>query len=295
MRELASTPGTAEALKEREKELDALYRLASLFTAPHIEIHTLLSETAEILAQAMQHPEAVSVEAALNEDRAPTDLSVLQASPPCRVLACRKLSAGDGLRTLCISAEYPENLQFTFDPREKNLIVSTADILANALELRRLTDDLRKRTEELDAKHTALREVLSQIQAEKDQAAASFRMKLHTSAVPLLSRLLQSGILEEEQREIIMHLISLLDTVAGDESTLDPAMVKVLTPRELEICALIRCGLSTKAVSDMLGIASSTVERHRISIRRKLSLSRSGMNLATFLRTSSPQNPNKNA
>ena len=56
-----------------------------------------------------------------------------------------------------------------------------------------------------------------------------------------------------------------------------------LTKRELEICHLIKNGLSSKEIADMLYISERTAENHRTSIRKKLDLNNKKVNLHIFL------------
>lgn len=56
-----------------------------------------------------------------------------------------------------------------------------------------------------------------------------------------------------------------------------------LTPREIEVCNLVRNGLSSKAIANLLNIALHTVERHRRTARSKLGLTNEGINLRSYL------------
>ncbi|HXX53077.1 MAG TPA: helix-turn-helix transcriptional regulator, partial [Thermodesulfovibrionales bacterium] len=57
----------------------------------------------------------------------------------------------------------------------------------------------------------------------------------------------------------------------------------MLTPKEIEVCALIRIGLSNKEIASRLFLSVETVEKHRKNIRRKLGLVGKGINLQTHL------------
>ena len=57
-----------------------------------------------------------------------------------------------------------------------------------------------------------------------------------------------------------------------------------LTVRELDVCAAIKKGLSSKEIADQLGLSVNTVHKHRQTIRRKLFLNNKEVNLAAFLR-----------
>jgi len=58
-----------------------------------------------------------------------------------------------------------------------------------------------------------------------------------------------------------------------------------LTPRETDICGMIRNGLSSKEIAQLLRISVSVVENYRHSIRKKLGLANKRANLATYLRS----------
>ncbi len=56
-----------------------------------------------------------------------------------------------------------------------------------------------------------------------------------------------------------------------------------LSPREIEICAMIRAGKDSRQMARSLGIAYETVIVHRKNIRKKLGLKRKKQNLATYI------------
>lgn len=55
-----------------------------------------------------------------------------------------------------------------------------------------------------------------------------------------------------------------------------------LTPMEMKICTLLKIGLSTKEIADILFTSTRTVDTHRFRIRKKLQLSEYD-NLSSFL------------
>ena len=58
-----------------------------------------------------------------------------------------------------------------------------------------------------------------------------------------------------------------------------------LTPRELEICDMIRKGLSSKQISFDLNLSVATVQKHREQIRKKLAITNKSINLGSYLRS----------
>ena len=59
-----------------------------------------------------------------------------------------------------------------------------------------------------------------------------------------------------------------------------------LTPIEITVCNMIRNGLRTKEIAQVRGVSNATVNRHRENIRRKLKITNSSVNLATYLQSS---------
>ncbi|HTW94096.1 MAG TPA: helix-turn-helix transcriptional regulator, partial [Tepidisphaeraceae bacterium] len=99
--------------------------------------------------------------------------------------------------------------------------------------------------------------------------------------LPLLRTL--DGQLNHPQRNLLDTAIAnLRDLLSPFVKRLDQELCN-LTPTELRICSLIRQGLSVKEIAASEQISPATISTHRRSIRRKIGLSHSKMNLATFL------------
>ncbi len=56
-----------------------------------------------------------------------------------------------------------------------------------------------------------------------------------------------------------------------------------LTPREMEVCNLVKNGHSNKDIAGLLSIAQHTVEKHRRMARKKLGLTNQQINLHSYL------------
>jgi DNA-binding CsgD family transcriptional regulator len=56
-----------------------------------------------------------------------------------------------------------------------------------------------------------------------------------------------------------------------------------LTPREMEVCNLVKNGLANKEIAKVLKISVQTVEKHRRMVRKKLGLNRKNVNLHSYL------------
>lgn len=76
-----------------------------------------------------------------------------------------------------------------------------------------------------------------------------------------------------------------LDSIIGKEIDVFRKNLVKLSPRELDICELIREGKSSKEISSVLNVSTLTIHKHRESIRIKLQLKNRSTNLSSFLRT----------
>jgi PAS domain S-box-containing protein len=138
----------------------------------------------------------------------------------------------------------------------------------------------KKAEEELAHKNIALGEMIKQIDFEKEKIKKEIAVNVEELVVPTLRKLyLQKG--SDKYVQLLEHNLKELTTSFG----LTIADKKNgLTPKEIEICNMIRSGLSTKDISGSLNVSSLTVSKHRRNIRKKLGISSMDVNLVSFLR-----------
>ena len=81
---------------------------------------------------------------------------------------------------------------------------------------------------------------------------------------------------------------SLLENTVKDLSTSFASDLSTeavgLTPREIEICNMIKNNLSSKEIAELLFISVKSVEWHRYNIRRKFGILNQKINLTIFLK-----------
>lgn len=140
---------------------------------------------------------------------------------------------------------------------------------------------LRAQKDELEKKNTTLSELLRQIEIEKNQIKRNVISNVEGLLLPLLEK-----IKPEASQEGIKYLTLLKQNLTDLTSSfgyrvLDPGLN--LTPREIGICNMIKSGLSSREISELLNLSRKTVDRHRDNVRKKLGLSNRKINLRTFL------------
>ena len=284
-------------LHEREKELDALYKLSELFTEPGLLSEEIIKKTAEILKESMQFDEYADVQIILSEsdDGCPSPEIDSKAIPEDNTCTAAEAFSINKLLTITITysrERLPNNEKMVFLEREKDLVQSTAELLANVLQkneletiLRRSTAMLQQQTEDLEHKNIALQEILSNYDAEKRRYQAEIRSFFDSIIYPEINKLLMNDTLHDHSRDMVLNIKTSLEKRFDRDSDSLLKIRNLLTPRELEICSLIKNGMSTKDISSHLNISELTVERHRNTIRKKLNLNNSCVNLTTYLRS----------
>ena len=148
--------------------------------------------------------------------------------------------------------------------------------------LQETTDELRAEREELSEKNLVLKYILEHIEGERQEYKQQICQDIEQVVIPVLARLQEkvgpshAGALEALQD-------NLKTTLAKDVDVFRERYAK-LTPRELEICDMIKEGLSSKEISESLNLSLLTVHKHREEIRRKLGITNKNVNLGTYLR-----------
>ena len=131
-------------------------------------------------------------------------------------------------------------------------------------------------------KNIALKEILGQIKDEANQVKQNVQSNIDKLILPILVKL--KGQSRESDRINLDLLESLMSDVASPFLRDIESRFGQLTPREIEICNMIRNGLQSKEIGLALGISVRTVEKFRQKIRDKLGVDSRDTNLTTFLR-----------
>ena len=100
---------------------------------------------------------------------------------------------------------------------------------------------------------------------------------------PILIKLRRKGTALDRQHVALLEY-NLKEVTSGFGRAIGDHRWK-LSPREIEICDMIKKGLSTKEMSGLLSTSLRTVDNHRNRIRKKLEISQKNINLTTYLQS----------
>jgi DNA-binding CsgD family transcriptional regulator len=146
---------------------------------------------------------------------------------------------------------------------------------------RELELQVKKITAELERKNIALKEVFSQLEIEKENLTNRIEVNVQKLLLPVIEKLInRSSSLDSRYLVMIKQNLEQLTSSAGVRLS---SLEYNLTPKEIELCALIKGGFSIKEIAAMHNLSERTVETHRFNIRKKLGISSTPVNLSSYL------------
>lgn len=253
-------------LLEREKELDCLYHLSLLFANYEGDERSLFQMIEVELTQAMTYPESTRI-----------ILSIEPEPPPVQG------SSREHYYCVKVPLEHDEYIVLQVLFLQPDIVLEHREefLLESVLRLSASTIQRLRNASALFNKNLVLTELLNHLQDEKDKTRKMLSIKINAVVFPLLHQI-ESGLDEQRKAKLKMIKTALIKLTQQSQKNLSE-LISLLTPRELEICGLISTGSSSKEIAEMLGISCQTVERHRCTIRKKLGLNKTSINLSTHL------------
>jgi DNA-binding CsgD family transcriptional regulator len=148
--------------------------------------------------------------------------------------------------------------------------------------LREYAGQLEEQKKALEGKNYALKEILAQIEAEKMEIKRQIKANSEKFLLPTLHKL-KGRTKRGVDRRYLDLLESNLKNMVSEFGVKMGTVATVLSAREVEICNMIREGLPSKEIAELLQISLRTVDTHRNRIRKKLSINSRHVNLFTHL------------
>jgi len=147
-------------------------------------------------------------------------------------------------------------------------------------DLRRSELELKRQKQALEQKNIALREVIAQIETERNTLKEDMRNNIITIIEPIFEKLIINNV-PDEYIDLFRHLLENLSSSFGKNIT---RISDELTPREIEICSMIENGLMNKEIAKLLKVSPNTIRKHRENIRKKIGIQGENINLRSFLK-----------
>lgn len=145
--------------------------------------------------------------------------------------------------------------------------------------------ELKRLGKELDAEsppESVFRDALERMEQEKQEIQKRVTENIHQVLLPLLEKAKSSGG-EVPLPPLIQIEKNLRDLTRSFGLKVEERFYR-LTPKEIQVCSMIKKGYSSRDIGLHLDISEGTVESHRNHIRRKLDIAGKNINLTTYLR-----------
>ena len=169
--------------------------------------------------------------------------------------------------------------------------------LSNALK------KLKRSETELDQKTLTLknvnRELLETNQAvfvlarnldkKKEELEKKYFEMCTSKLIPILKRLQKDVYCQKRQADLEL-MISYLNNITYD-SPLHEQIEYHLTEQEMRVAVMVRRGLTSQQIADLLCTSYLTVKTHRQNIRKKLKINNTNINLVSYLRSKLKSDP----
>lgn len=152
--------------------------------------------------------------------------------------------------------------------------------------LKRMHEELeikvRKRTINLEEVNTALKVLLKNREEDKAGLEESMLFNVKEVIVPYLEKMKKSN-LENHQKAFIDVITTNLNDIISPFVREMSARYLRLTPTEIQVANLIKQGRTTKEISTLLHLSTTTINTHRDHIRKKIGIKNKKINLRTHL------------
>ena len=274
-------------LRERIKELNALYALSRIAADKSDSIEGIIQSIVEIIPPSWQYPEITRVRITFRDKVAQTPGFRMTPWRLSSTIQLNGTPAGDV--TVCYLEERNTVWEGPFLQEERILINSIAERITCLATRIMVESDLRKTNEELMRERQALLEtnialkvLISSVEEEKGKIQEDIRDRVEEVIKPLLYQIYLKA--PRSQKKYVDLLVDNLEELTQPFSRRVPHSFDSLSTTETQICHMIKSGLRTKDIAELRSVSPTTVCRHRDRIRRKLGLSHARVNLATYLK-----------
>ncbi len=264
-------------LGERVKELNCLYGISSLVDENETSIEGICRGIVSLIPNSWQYPSITRARLTIGKQIFKTKKfkeTIWRQAANIRL-------KGDicGVLEVFYIEEKPMIDEGPFLREERDLLDSIAERLGKIFERITAQNLLVESEQTLKNKNIALQEVISQIEIEKREVMDKVINNAENLLLPLIERLRAK---KDSKKIADLLKNNLYELTSRFGKRISDKRLR-LTPREIEICNMIKNGLSNKEISNLLSISCQTTEGYRKNIRTKLDLLNKKINLTTFL------------
>lgn len=288
-------PAVENALAQAEAR-DARAKAEALLKKQEQEFRSLAENCPDMIARYDLNGRFVYINQRL-ADFIGIDISKMLGKPPRQIYPDGRLDSMQdklsevltSLRGADLELEFHDGStqHFLFTPEfdEKGALAGVLAFGRDITEIKQTQLILKGQTEAMASTNTALKVMLSHSQQAENALQEKILKNIENLILPYLDQLDKLGF--KDDAAVCLSLIrkninSLVSSFTKDLS----ASILGLTPREIQIADLVRKGVSSKEIANLLRLSKGTVEFYRNQIRLKLDVKNKKINLRSYLLSS---------
>jgi DNA-binding CsgD family transcriptional regulator len=172
--------------------------------------------------------------------------------------------------------------QIELGRRETELELQTLKLEEANAALRHRESELKMQALRLEEANAALRALLRQRDEDRQEMEEKVLSQVKKLVLPYLERL-KTGLVDQSYRTLIEVVESNLNDIISPFARKLSTRFLSLTPSEIRVAGLVKDGLTSKEIAEILCIAPRTVEFHRENIRHRLGIKSGKANLRSHL------------
>jgi len=268
-------------LKERNKELNCLYGIAKEIERSGSSLDILLQGIVELLPDSWQYPEITAGRIVFDSHEYTTPNFVRSQWRQISTINIDEKEVG--AVEVYYMKEMPAIDEGPFLQEERSLIDMIAERIGRVAERIRTQKQLEVEQNVIKNMNITLREILAKVQEEKKEIGEMVQANVDKVIIPILHAL-DSEVSPGQKGYVALLKQNLAEITSPFTDKLSKRFMS-LSPAEIQICNMIKMGMSSKEIAHIRHLSPATVHRHREHIRRKLGLTNQSVNLTTYLNT----------
>ncbi len=267
------------SLRERIKELNGLYGIADIIERSGNSVEKILQGAVNLLPHSWQYPEIACARIVYKSKSFVTIL--FEESDWLQKSLILEGGGTVGSIEVYYVKEMPELHEGPFLFEERKMLDAITKSIGKALERINLIKALEKKLRLASEENTVLEDNLKKLRKTQSELIDSTQANVNILLTPLLQRL-KAG--NDDHKELVLLLEKSLKNLLSPFLFMISSEFPSLTKTELQIIKMIKEGRSTRQISLIRGVATSTVHRQREKIRKKIGLTNKKINLTTYIR-----------
>jgi len=268
-------------LRERVKELSCLYGMAEIIEKNKSSLAKILHGIVNLIPPSWQYPEITAARIIFDKTRyISKDFKTSQWK---QVADINVYNKRHGSVEVFYLKKCPDSFEGPFLKEERLLINAISERIGRVAERIRTEQELETERLALKNMNIALKEVLTKIEDEKDEIGKSLQHNVNKIIMPIVYAL--ENDIPPQNKGYVNLLKQFLDEITSPYISKLSNIFSNLTLTEIQICNMIKSGLSTKEVAKLRGVSFSTISRHRENIRNKMGIKNKDINLHSYLQT----------